>query len=148
MTEKTKHYLKTGAVGFAVGFGTGMNSIFGHDLMVKVYDKLDFKYQKKMKRYKELQVKFSEGTLTTAESDEMSALQLELNDISKKNARRSNLEEKARVAVGTVNTVAGVFTGAWALKEDIKYRQSQKNKEKPAAKPKTTSGSKGKGTKK
>lgn len=147
MTEKTKHYLKTSAVGFAVGVGTGFNSIIGHDMMVKVFDKLDFKYQKKVKRYKELQVKFSEGTLTTTESDELSALQLELNDISKKNARRSMLEQNARVAVGTVNTVAGVFTGAWALKEDIKYRQSQ-NKEKSAAKPKTTSGSKGKGTKK
>lgn len=147
MTEKTKHYLKTGAVGFAVGLGTSLNSIIGYDAMVKLCDKLDFKYQKKMKRYKELQVKFSEGTLTTDESNELSDLQLELNDISKKKVRQSIIEDQARIAVGTVNTVAGVFTGAWALKEAIKYRQSQK-KEKPAAKPKTNSVSKGKGTKK
>lgn len=147
MTEKTKHYLKTTVVGCAVGAVTSLNSLVGYGAMVKLYDKLDFKYQKKMKRYKELQVKFSEGTLTTDESNELSDLQLELNDISEKNTRQSILEDQARNAVGIVNTVAGVFTGAWALNEDIKYRQSQK-KEKPAAKPKTTSGSKGKGTKK
>ena len=148
MTEKTKYCLKMSAVGFAVGGVAGANSIFGYDALVKLYDKLDFRYQKKMKRYKELQVKFSEGTLTISESNELTALQSELSDISKKNARKSDIEEKARATVGVVNTIVGVYTGAWALKEDYKYRQSQKNKEKPASKIKTTSISKGKGTKK
>lgn len=148
MTEKTKYCLKMSAVGFTVGGVTGANSIFGYDALVKLYDKLDFRYQKKMKRYKELQVKFSEGTLTISESDELSALQSDLSDISKKNTRKSDIEEKARVTVGVVNTIVGVCTGAWALKEDYKYSQSQKNKEKPDSKIKTNSISKGKGTKK
>lgn len=148
MTEKTKYCLKMSAVGFAVGGVAGANSIFGYDALVKLYDKLDFRYQKKMKRYKELQVKFSEGTLTISESDELSALQSELSDISKKNARKSDIEEKARVTVGIANTIVGIYTGAWALKEEHKYHQSQKNKEKPDSKIKTNLISKGKGTKK
>lgn len=147
MTEKTKQYLKIGAVGLALSLGNVINARVGYNAMVKLCDKLDFKYQKKMKRYKELQVKFSNGTLTTNENNEMSDLQLELNDISNKKVRQSIIEEQARSIVGIGNTVAGICTGAWALEEGYKYRHSQ-NKEKSAAKPKTNVAVSTKGTKK